>query len=69
MKGKTNDKYAQGGSNGSEMQNIYNHVTHIELVGRALEKERYTTNIWETIETKTYNILDFFLFLTFISCL
>jgi hypothetical protein len=38
LKRQTNDKYAQGGGNGSGMQNIYNHVTHIELVVNILEK-------------------------------
>jgi len=36
LKGQTNGKYAQGGGNGSEVQNIYNHVTHIEFVDRTL---------------------------------
>jgi hypothetical protein len=34
LKRQTNDKYVQGGGNGSEMQNIYNHITHIEVVDR-----------------------------------
>jgi hypothetical protein len=33
-----------GGGNESKGQSSYNHITHLELVDRALEKERCTLN-------------------------
>jgi hypothetical protein len=71
LKGQTNGKYAQGGGNGSVVENIFNHITHIEVVDIYIFKNIHTKHMRsnETIGKKNTTYRKVFFFFTFISCL